>query len=498
MGHRVLIVDDEASLVAALTGMLAQAGYEVRSAETADAALDVVRREPIELVLVDIRLGTENGLDLLPQLKLLRPEMSVIVLTGVGTIALAVEAMQRGADNFIEKPIDPPRFLALVAKGLETSALRRKALQLERLSAPAQRLICGEGSALRSVLRLAEAVAARETTVLICGETGTGKGLLARAIHEMSPRRRGPFVELNCAGLSRELTESELFGHERGAFTGATERKIGLFEAADGGTLFLDEIGELDPSVQAKLLNVLEQKRFRRLGGVAEIEVDVRIIAATNRDLEQDVAMGRFRQDLFYRLSGFTLHLPPLRERREDILPLAWHFLAEYQTPQAPVRGLSPEVEELLLAYDWPGNVRELKNVIERAAILCPPGSEILPIHLPPLRASKTAETKPHGEDAPAGHALSEESPTPDRPRSLSALPPLLKAAEEAERHYLELALRAHNWNVSATARDLGISRDTLYRKIKKYNLVENAPLPPKPAERAPEMSLGRSPKGEP
>jgi DNA-binding NtrC family response regulator len=468
MGQRILIVDDDASLVEALTGLLDQAGYEVRSVETAEAALELVRREPVELALLDIRLGVASGLDLLPQLKVLRPEMSVIMLTGVGTIATAVEAMQRGADNFIEKPIDPPRFLALVAKGLEAYALRRKALQLERLSAPSRLLICGEGSALRNVLGLAEAVAARDTTVLLCGETGTGKGLLARFIHEASPRRKGPFVELNCAGLSRELTESELFGHERGAFTGAIERKIGLFEAADGGTLFLDEIGEMDPAVQAKLLNALEQKRFRRLGGVTEIEGDVRLIAATNRDLEQDVTTGRFRKDLFYRLSAFTLHLPPLRQRREDIIPLALHFLGECQTHQTSVRGLSREVEEILLGYDWPGNVRELKNVIERAAILCPPGSELLPIHLPPLRASRTSDVRspiPHGDDLAADGVISEDA-SGDGPSLIS------KAVEEVERRSLELALRAQNWNVSATARKLGISRDTLYRKIRRYSLT--------------------------
>ncbi|MCS7158435.1 MAG: sigma-54 dependent transcriptional regulator [Blastocatellia bacterium] len=475
MGQRILIIDDDASLVTALTGLLSQAGYDVRSAETAEAALDLVRREPIELALVDIRLGAESGLDLLPQLKLLRPEMSLIVLTGVGTIAMAVEAMQRGADNFIEKPVDPPRFLALVAKGLEAYALRRKALQLERLAMPSRPLICGEGSPMRDVLRLAEAVAAREITVLLCGETGTGKGLLARVIHEASPRRKGPFVELNCAGLSRELTESELFGHERGAFTGAVERKIGLFEAADGGTLFLDEIGEMDPAVQAKLLNALEQKRFRRLGGVAEIEVDVRVIAATNRDLEQDVATGRFRKDLFYRLSAFSLRLPPLRERREDILPLARHFLAECQMPQAPVRGLSREVEEILLGYEWPGNVRELKNVIERAVILCPPGSELLPIHLPPLQVSATGDVKSqisNAQEVAVSRAPSEGSFVPDQPFSAGASSSIPKAVEEAERHLLKLALQAHDWNVSATARELGISRDTLYRKIKKYNLA--------------------------
>jgi len=456
---RILIIDDDASLVEALTGLLSSAGYEVRSAGAADDALDIVRREPIELALVDIRLGAQSGLDLLPQLKLLRPEMSVIIITGVGTIETAVEAMQRGADNFIEKPIDPPRFLAIVAKGLESYSLRRKALQLERLSRPSRPLVFSEGSAMGEAVRQAEAVAARETTVLLCGETGTGKGLLARLIHELSPRRKEPFVELNCAGLPRELTESELFGHERGAFTGAVERKLGLFEAANGGTLFLDEIGEMDMAVQAKLLNVLEQKRFRRVGGLTEIEVDVRIIAATNRDLEQDVAAGRFRKDLFYRLSVFTITLPPLRERRQDILPLALHFLGEFHTPQAPVRGLSREVEEILLRYDWPGNVRELRNVIERAAILCPPGSELLPLHLPPLAISPGSTSAAKLTECPLAAPGAEQAGA------------ATMTMEDIERQHLEAALRAHRWNLQAAARALGISRATLYRKIEKYRL---------------------------
>lgn len=446
MGQRILVIDDHPSFITSATALLAHAGYEVRSAATGQAGLEIVRREPIELTLLDIGLGVESGLDVLPQLKMLRPEMSVVIITALGTIENAVEAMRRGADNFIEKPIDPSRFLAVVAKGLESRQLRCKYLQLERLSAPAQAMILGEGSAMRDVLRLAEAVAGRETTVLLRGETGTGKGLLARLIHDASPRRKEPFVALNCAGLQRELTESELFGHERGAFTGAVERKIGLFEAADGGTLFLDEISEMDMGVQAKLLSVLEQKRFRRLGGVTEIEVDVRLIAATNRDVAKDVAAGRFREDLFYRLNVFTIDLPPLRERREDILPLAWHFLRELQGPQA----ISSAAQEILLSYSWPGNVRELRNVIERAAILCPPGSELLPIHLPPLGAEVRA---PASVTPPIGDLLA----------SLTM--------EEVERLYLEAALHAHDWNLEATVRDLGLSRATLYRKIKKYNL---------------------------
>jgi DNA-binding NtrC family response regulator len=311
---------------------------------------------------------------------------------------------------------------------------------------------------MSKVLRSAAAVAERDTTVLLLGETGTGKELLARIIHAASPRRKEPFVQLNCAGLPRDLTESELFGHELGAFTGAVERKIGLFEAAHGGTLFLDEVGEMDMAVQAKLLNVLEQKRFRRLGGVAEVEVDVRLIAATNRDLAKDVTEGRFREDLLYRLKVFPVDLPPLRARTEDILPLVRHFLREFCGAQMPT--LSPAATKLLLAYPWPGNVRELRNVVERVTIMCPPDSEILPIHLGPLGVSSAAEARSD---------LNPSQPDGTQPASSTSLS---LAMEQAERQFLRAALQSNNWNVSATARVLDISRDTLHRKIKEHNLI--------------------------
>src|SRR5678815_3689014 len=257
-GKRILIVDDDPSLTEALTGLLRHKGFDVSSAATGAAALDHAEHRQTELVLLDLRLGTESGLDILPRLKALRPEMSVIVLTAVGTIETAVEAMRLGADNFVIKPLDPPQLLAVVTKGLDYWALRRRSQRLERLHAPVAAAASTESRAMREALRLADAVAARDTTVLLLGETGTGKGMLARMIHEASARSHEPFVELNCAGLSRELTESELFGHERGAFTGASARKLGLFEVADGGTLLLDEIGEMESTIQAKLLKVLE------------------------------------------------------------------------------------------------------------------------------------------------------------------------------------------------------------------------------------------------
>jgi len=310
----------------------------------------------------------------------------------------------------------------------------------------------GDSRRMGETLRMAEVVAGRDTTVLILGETGTGKGMLARHVHELSSRRGEPFVELNCAGLNRELTESELFGHERGAFTGAIVKKIGLFEAADGGTLFLDEIGEMDFSVQAKLLNVLEGRRFRRVGGLAEIEVDVRLVAATHRDLEQDVTAGRFREDLFYRLNVFAIPLPGLRERREDILPLALHFFREFREGEDQEARLHEEAADMLRTYDWPGNVRELRNVMERAAIICPPGSRVLAEHLPPLRQSS----------APRGSEQASDDRQHDRRGT---------TMRDLERQLLETSLQAHGGNVQATARELGISRGTLYRKAKKYGI---------------------------
>jgi DNA-binding NtrC family response regulator len=315
--------------------------------------------------------------------------------------------------------------------------------QLERLATLPAATVVAESAAMREVIRLVDAVAPRATTVLLQGETGSGKGVLARLLHERSPRADRPFVELNCAGLPRELTESELFGHEKGAFTGAAARKLGLFEAADGGTLFLDELAETDLAVQAKLLKVLEQRRFRRLGGVDEVGIDVRVIAATHRDLAQEAVAGRFRSDLMYRLNVFAIRVPPLRERRDEIAVLARQFLRELH---APATELTSEALNALERHAWPGNVRELRNVIERAAILCPASTPISLEHLPPL-------------DAPP------DDDEPDADGSLGTV----------ERRCLERSLRAHGWNVLRTARALGITRGVLYRKIEKYGLLPHA-----------------------
>jgi DNA-binding NtrC family response regulator len=445
--HQILIVDDDPSAREAMKLILSTAGNRLRLAETAAEALAAAREDPVELALVDLRLKGSSGIDLLVELKRIRPEMSVVMVTGAGTIETAVEAMKLGADNFLTKPVAPKSLQAIVAKGLETRSLRRRADALERLeSGRGGTPLFGGSPKFRRSVELAGSVAERDTTVLLTGETGTGKGLLARWLHDHSPRRRGPFVELNCAGFQRELVESELFGHEKGSFSGAVERKIGLVEAADRGSLLLDEIGEMDAVVQAKLLKVLETKRFRRLGGLAEIEADVRWIVATHRDLPREVEAGRFRQDLLFRLNVFEIPLPPLRERGDDVLALATRFAAEFRGGDDT---LAPEAEERLLAYDWPGNIRELRNVLERAAILSHPGEPIGADDLPALsrgRASEPVETADEPDEIPT--------------------------FREAEKRFLESALRAHAGNVRATARSLGMSRTTLYRKIERYELA--------------------------
>jgi DNA-binding NtrC family response regulator len=448
--RRILIVDDDASLVSALTGLLGHRGYETKCASSPAGALEAIRRRSTDVVLLDVRLGRESGLELLPKLKELRPDMSVIVFTAAGSIEMAVEAMRLGADNFLQKPVDPPRLLAIVAKGLEACRLRRRSSALERLSARSATPLLGASAAMKEATALAGSVAGRDTTVLLLGETGTGKGLLARRIHELSPRAAAPLVELNCAGLNRELTESELFGHEKGAFTGAADKKLGLFEVADGGTLFLDEIGEMETSIQAKLLQVLESNCFRRVGGTTVNEVDVRVIAATHRDLESDAGSGRFRRDLLFRLNVFSITLPPLRERRDDIVPLALCFLQQAGRPGMRAGVLADAAASRLTDYHWPGNVRELRNVMERAAILCPADEPIGAEHLPQFAGGRAAP-------APLAPARADGAPLP--------------TLREAERQLIVRTLAAHGGNIRAAAKALGVSRGTLYRKAEKFGI---------------------------
>ena len=385
MLNTILIIDDEPAIRENLETYFEDRGYRVLLAEDGKCGIEACRTTPVGLVLLDLRLPDLDGLEVLREIKKILPGTGVIIITAYGDVETAVTAMQMRADNFILKPINLDSLESSVARILEAYRAREEVAFLKK---KVSRL---DGSEHLKTMRQPQEVyhaigtlaESRSASVLILGETGTGKGVVARIIHEMSDRKDYPFVDINCAGLSAELLESELFGHERGAFTDAKDRKSGLLEIADRGSLFLDEIGDLSQSVQAKLLKVIEEKNFRRLGGVHNLKVDVRIIASTNADLEQAIEAGRFREDLLYRLNMMLIHLPPLRERRDDILPLSKMFMDEFgKQLHKEISGFSPQAEAILVYYHWPGNIRELRNVVERAVMVCD-GDEILPRHLP-------------------------------------------------------------------------------------------------------------------
>ncbi|RMG90339.1 MAG: sigma-54-dependent Fis family transcriptional regulator, partial [Candidatus Dadabacteria bacterium] len=369
----ILIVDDEAFLRDQLGRILEEEGYAVQGVGTGAEAHAAFEAEPPDLVLLDLNLPDRHGIEVLRDLKARDPDLLVIVITGYGSVESAVESLKLGAYDYVKKPFKADAIKLIVRLALETQTLRRRVRVLrERELGPGGPVIA-ESPAMREVLRQAEDVAAHpDTTVLITGESGTGKEVVARLIHNLSPRAQAPFLEVNCAAIPGSLLESELFGHEPGAFTDARRPKEGLLEAADGGTVFLDEVGDMDPGLQAKLLRFLETRRFRRVGGVREARVDVRVIAATNRDLREAIRERGFREDLYYRLNVFPIHVPPLRERPEDVLPLAQHFLEEFARRfHRPVSAISPEAQARLRAYPWPGNVREVRNLMERLAITC-------------------------------------------------------------------------------------------------------------------------------
>ena len=460
MSRSLLIVDDEPTIRKRLRTLFEQNRFEVHEAATGAEGLDLLQAIAPDVVVLDVKLPDADGLDVLVRMRELAPRVVVLIMTAHGDVEMAVEAVRdRGAFWFFQKPVDM-NMLELQAEQAWThaQALRHGALaeaRIARQQPAAQDL--GESDAVREVDRLVRVLAASpDTTVLLLGESGSGKGITAEAIHRASPRRGAPFQEINCAGLSETFLETELFGAERGAYTDAKTLKRGLLELAEGGTVFLDEIGDLAQTLQPKLLKVLEARRFRRLGGVKDIEVDVRIIAATNRDLRRMVDEGRFREDLFYRLNVMAIRMPPLRERGRDILLLANRFVAHFaRTLGRPAPALSPEAEAALLVHGWPGNVRELRNVVERAMILCS-GDRIGVEHLPPEIAGASPATP--------GAAPSTPAPT----AAASGEPVTLEALEKA--HILETLHRLDD-NRSRTAQVLGISRSTLIEKIKKYGL---------------------------
>jgi len=369
----ILVIDDEATQVSTLAGFLRKKGYRVEEALSGTDGIDIVRQKVIDLVLTDFKMPDKSGLEVLREIKAINPEVGVVMMTAYGSIESATEAMKQGASDYLTKPIDLDQLEVIVAKALERKRLLSENKRLREQLAEKYRFveIQSQSPQMEEVLNRAGRVAASNATVLIRGESGTGKELIARAIHAASPRSSGPFVAVNCAALSEGLLESELFGHEKGAFTGAIRQKRGRFELADGGTLFIDEVGDIPLPVQVKLLRAIQEQSFERVGGTETLRVDVRIVAATNRNLEQMLKEGTFRDDLYYRLNVVSIHIPPLRDRRLDIPLLVDHFLKKYAAENhKPITGVSREAMDLLMKYDYPGNVRELENIIEQAVVL--------------------------------------------------------------------------------------------------------------------------------
>ncbi len=439
---KLLIVDDELHVRESLSHWFSEDGYDVEAAGSGTEALALLGRNTFDVIVSDIKMPKMDGLELLGRVRKKDANVAIILVTAYASVDTAVHALKEGAYDYLVKPFDPEELSRIVAKACEKVSLTKENASLKsRLARSGPKIVTGASPEMGKVMELAEMVAPTDTSVLIRGESGTGKELVARLIHTRSQRAFGTIVAVNCGALSDSLLESELFGHEKGAFTGANTRRKGKIELADGGTLFLDEIGEVSPKVQVELLRALEDKKITRLGGTQEIPVNFRLVCATNRDLEKAVRDGDFRDDLFFRINVFSLTIPPLRDRPEDILPIAEHFLERYAGAMGrQARGFSKEVETLLAQYPWPGNVRELANAIERALVVCR-GTEIEREHLPIVSQN--------GEDSA------------ERDQSLSAL----------EERHIKRVLKQHAFNVTHAAKALGIDRVTLYNKMRKFGI---------------------------
>lgn len=455
MNHRLLVVDDEPGIRDALKQVLEYEGLDVRVAGSGGEALTVYPELRPHLVFLDVKMAGLDGLETLSRLKELDPGAVVVMISGHGTIATAVEATRRGAFDFLEKPLDTDRLLVTVRNALERVQLTGENQRLRKENESRFAMI-GGGPALKDVREVIARVSPTNARVLITGENGSGKELVARAIHESSPRRTKTFVEVNCAAIPSELIESELFGHMKGSFTGAVTDRAGKFELADEGTLFLDEIGDMSPSAQAKVLRALQEGVITRIGGAKPIEVDVRVIAATNKSLEEEIGAGRFREDLFYRLNVVPIQVPPLRDRREDIPALVDHFVRQLSgSTGVAAKPFEPGALERLSDRSWPGNVRELRNAVERLLILAPGKS---------VTAADVSR-------------LLGEGATPDVVEGAAAPDGTFEAFKhDAERSFLAAKLREHDWNVSETARALKMPRSNLYKKIERYGLSRDTP----------------------
>jgi two-component system, NtrC family, response regulator HydG len=452
MEPTVLIVDDDGGHLAMLRTLIRGWGYVVEGVQDGESAVERIRERSFDAVLMDVRMAGISGLEALEQIKGYNPSIPVLIMTAYSSVDSAVQALKGGAYDYLTKPLDFDVLRLTLERALDHSRLKTENETLRR-RLPADfdtASIIGRSQAMRELLEMLAMVAPTEATVLVAGESGTGKELIAKALHFNSRRRKGTLVTVNCAALTETLLESELFGHEKGAFTGAERQRDGRFMQANKGTLFLDEIGEIAPAIQAKLLRAIQEREIQRVGGDRVLDVDVRIIAATNRELKAEVQAGRFREDLFYRLNVVTLTVPPLRERTEDVPLLAQHFLQRFaEKNRKPVKGFTPRSMDLLLKHEWPGNVRELENAVERAVILAQ--GEFLTERELPLSLSETVE---------AGNEIREDGRFGLAGETLESL----------ERQAILATLEQAGGNKSETARILGITRATLHKKLKKFN----------------------------
>ena len=452
---KILVVDDEEIIRDSLAEWLVDAGYEPLTAPDGLQALEVIRKADVDIMLADLKMPGIDGIELIKRARQIRPDLPAIIMTAYGTVSSAIEAMKAGAYDFMEKPFCPERVEILLTNLMSHQTVLKENIALKReLERKFQfEDLIGKGHRMQQLFELIRTVAKSNATILIQGETGTGKELVARAVHAESLRHKGPFVSLNCAALPETLLESELFGHEKGSFTGAIAQKKGKFELAHNGTIFLDEIGDISPNVQLHLLRVIQEKEFTRVGGNETIKVDARVVTSTNRDLQKRVAEGQFREDLYYRLNVVVIQLPPLRERTEDIPFLARYFLRKYnQENRKDIRDFSPEVLEFLMKHPWPGNVRELENAVEHSVVVAQ-GDTIKMEFLPAALRKMPARMIDSGGPSPTGNN---------------------NTLDEIEKQHILNVLAETDWNHTQAAQKLGISRSTLHRKIAQHNINGN------------------------
>jgi two-component system, NtrC family, response regulator AtoC len=451
---KILIVDDEVNMRLVLKAMLKKAGYEVETAADGMEALALLRHHDITACVTDLKMPKLDGMGLLNRMVEEYPSIPVIIITAHGTVATAVDALKKGAFDYITKPFDQEELKNVISKAVKTRVLSDEEVQLGATELDRGEIV-GSSQSMAKIFEIIKKVAPTTTTILITGETGTGKELVANAIHVNSPRKRNPFIKINCAAIAENLIESELFGYEKGAFTGAVSSKQGRFELAHKGTLFLDEIGDLPREIQVKLLRVIQDHEFERVGGLQTIKVDVRLVAATNRNLQQSVKDGSFREDLFYRFNVMPIYVPPLRERKEDIPPLVSYFIEKFNRKlDRRITGMDTEVMELFQDYDWPGNIRELENLAERLVLMAK-GDQIIMGDVP-AELIETVEAKI-------------QTAAPDEKKSIKDL--IRAKTEDIEKQMIVKVLEECEGNISKAARQLGLSRRGLHLKLAKYNM---------------------------